>query len=45
MAGIKQDANGNWKIDPAFLTPERAEILQQLDEKHEAVKAAKQSAR
>lgn len=45
MAGIKQDLDGKWKIDPAFLTPERVAVLERLDEKHEAVKAAKETQR
>ena len=43
MAGIKQDDNGKWKVDRAFLTPERAAILQQLEKKHEAARATRQN--
>lgn len=45
MAGIKQDANGKWKIDRAFLTPERAAIMRRLEKKHEASKATKSATR
>lgn len=41
MAGIAKDSNGNWKVDPDFLTAERRELLERTDERRAKAKAAR----